>query len=749
MLGRVLGRPGAVSFRRFAALAAAARPLAESQRALGGDALRAAAQAIGETHARAGTPPVTAEYLALAREAAARTVHLTAFDEQLVAAAALMAGHAVEMDTGEGKTLSGALAAAGLALAGRQVHVLSVNDYLAARDAEWMRPLFESLGLSVATVGQASTTGQRREAYRADVVYLPVTELGFDLLRDRFVERPADAVHPVLDAVIVDEADAVMIDEAAVPLVLAGDSPQAARTMERATALVAGLHEGEHFEVDEERANVTLTDAGLDALEALLGGLNLYGAEGVPLLTELNLALHARVLVQRDVDYLVDERGAIRLIDAGRGRVARLQRWPDGLHAAVEAKEGLPVTSAGVVLDTITIHDLLRGYQTLAGMSGTVVAVADDLLEFYQLPAGRVERRVPNRRIDAPERILLSAAEKQREVVAEVRRLHAEGRPVLVGTQSVAESDALAGALRATGLAPVVLNARNDADEAAIIGAAGAFGALTISTQMSGRGTDIRLGGPDAADHDRVAALGGLAVVSTGRYPSGRLDAQLRGRAGRQGDPGSSASFVSLDDELVRTAAPPHLLARIERAGSALPAAERSEIIADCQAVAEGMRLDRHRSTWAYNRAVVKQRQAVLAVRERVLGREPAGRREQLERAIELFELDDEWQAHLALLGEVRDGIHLRALAGLVPVDEFHRIALEEFDGFFERVAARTASLVAGLTDDDLEGGLAGLGLIRPSATWTYMMSDNPLGSPGDRAVRALGQRWRRALNLE
>ncbi|SDY51399.1 preprotein translocase subunit SecA [Herbiconiux ginsengi] len=788
VLGRVLGRPGAVSFRKQAAVVAEASALEDDYRARTDAQLRDAARRY------AGAPDdgavSTAEFLADARETADRTVHLRPVDEQLLAAAALLAGNAVEMDTGEGKTLAGAIAAAGLALQGRQVHVLAVNDYLAARDAAWMGPLFAFLGLDVAALGQSSTPEERREAYRADVLYVPVAEVGFDLLRDRFVVSAADAVHPVFDAAIVDEADAVMIDEATVPLVLAGESAEAAASMARATELVRGLRPGVHFEVDDDGATVTLTDAGLDSLESHLDGLNLYGDDGIGLLTQLNLALHARELVHRDVDYLVDD-GEIRLIDAGRGRVALRRRWPDGLHAAVEAKEGLPVSSAGVVLDTIAIHDLLTRYTSLAGMSGTVVAVADDLLEFYHLPTGRIERHVPSIRIDAPEQILLTQAEKREAVVSAVRGLHASGRPVLVGTQSVAESDALATALEHAGVASTVLNARNDADEARIVAGAGALGAVTISTQMSGRGTDIRLGGvgdrfggaddgaaggddrrvDDAgnvdaaaaaaagAAHDRVAALGGLAVVSTGRYPSGRLDAQLRGRAGRQGDPGGSFSFASLDDDLVRTSAPAHVLTAIERDGDELPPARRATILRDSQAIAEGLRLDRHRSTWGYNRVVVRQRSAVLDVRDRLLAEEHAtagtveasiaDRMREAARQIELFHLDDEWQAHLALLSEVRDGIHLRALAGLVPVDEFSRIAREEFDGFFERVASRTASDVAALTIEALDDGLAALGLKRPSATWTYMMTDNPLGTPGDRAVRALGRGWRRALNLE
>ncbi|MFT4235765.1 MAG: hypothetical protein QM607_12305 [Microbacterium sp.] len=311
-----------------------------------------------------------------------------------------------------------------------------------------------------------------------------------------------------------------------------------------AARLVEDLVDIRDFEVDADRTTVVLTDAGLDALEAQLG-VNLYDEQHVGTLTILNLALHARGLLQRDVDDLVQD-GRLRLINESRGRVARLQRWPDGLHAAVEAKEGLADSEPGQVLDSITIQDLATQHKTLCGMSGTVLDVAEDLREFYEMRAGRVQRHEPNRRVDETPVVTVTAEEKWDAVVDELCAVHETGAPVLVGTQSVAESDLLAARLRERGLDPRVLNARNDAEEAAIIACAGQFGAVTISTstQMSGRGTDIRLDEP-------ARGAGGLAVIAAGRYPSGRLDAQLRGRSGRQGDPGRSVVFVSMEDDLV------------------------------------------------------------------------------------------------------------------------------------------------------------------------------------------------------
>ncbi|MGO2113281.1 MAG: DEAD/DEAH box helicase, partial [Pseudoclavibacter sp.] len=372
-LRRVAGMPGATPFTRFGALAERAGALADEFSALDDAELRDAASAAaraafsatptrapggeGRTPASESSPvplgsdDATVRFLAAAREAADRSTGLRPFEVQLQACGALLAGNAVEMDTGEGKTLVGALAAAGYGLAGRHAHVLSVNDYLAERDAAWMRPLFDLLGLEVSWIGQRTARDERREAYRADIVYAPVSEVGFDVLRDRFVVNADEAVSPALEVAIVDEADAVMIDEAMVPLVLAGTSVHEAEPLDEATRLASRLVEGDDFEVDAERVNAWLTDVGIERLEHALGGLNIFEPENAHLLTQVNLALHARVLVRRDVDYLVAD-GSIRLINAARGRVAHLQRWPDGLHAAVEAKEGLPPSPRSVVLDS-------------------------------------------------------------------------------------------------------------------------------------------------------------------------------------------------------------------------------------------------------------------------------------------------------------------------------------------------------------------------------------------------------------
>ncbi|KRA25021.1 hypothetical protein ASD65_11740 [Microbacterium sp. Root61] len=769
-LARAIGAPASTSFGRFFRIVADAKARQTwADRLDDAGLILAARRATTAPGRRAGHEP-TADLLAVLRATAQRTIGQDPFDEQLLACCALLTGHAVEMDTGEGKTLVGALAAAGFGIAGRRVHVLSANDYLAQRDAEWMRPLFESLGLSVGSIGQHTDSSTRYEVYRRDVVYAPVSEVGYDVLRDRFATSDADRVRPELDVAIVDEADAVMVDEAMSPLVLAGSTPDLAEDFTHADALVRELDPDVHFAIDADHATVSLTDPGLDLLERQLGGVNLYEIEHTGMLTKINLALHAHVLVQRDIDYLVVD-DTIKLINTARGRVAHQQRWPDGLHAAIEAKEQLLVSSPGTILDTLTVQDLLRGYATLVGMSGTVVAVAEELAEFYSLGAGRVERRLPNKRLDHPQRVFLDDHARLDAVVNAVRDRHRAGQPILVGTQSVAESEKVAAALAEISIEAQVLNARNDAHEAVVIANAGEFGAVTISTQMSGRGTDIRLGGPDERDHDRVAATGGLAVLQVGRYPSGRLDAQLRGRSGRQGDPGTTLTFVSATDDLVQTNAPTHLLEKIRRYGDQLDQNALGRIVDQAQRIAEGIRRDRHRDTWDFNRAIARQRDTVLAHRDSVMrdglaraeltGRVPEKLEEletassvetvaELVRDITLWCLDEQWSDHLAHLSEIRDGIHLQALAGLNPRDEFHRIALREFHGFFAETYVRAAAIVEDVAPDQLGQGITPLGLHRPSATWTYMISGNPLGNPMDRAAREAGKWWRsRVLNIE
>jgi len=711
-----------------------------------------------------------AEFCAIGREAARRALGERPYDVQLLGTLVMLSGHVAEMATGEGKTLSGALAAARYARQGRSVHVLSVNDYLARRDAEWMRPVYELLGVTVAWVDQAATPDERRRAYQAQVTYAPVSEIGFDVLRDRLATDAADLVTTDPDVVLIDEADSVLIDEALVPLVLAGSAGEGDADLPMAE-IVRGLRPRLHYETDDDSRNVQLTNAGARAAERALGGINLYAAEQLDTLTRLNVALHARVLLQRDVDYIVRD-DKVHLISASRGRVAQLQRWPDGLQAAVEAKEAVAATESGEILDSITVESLIRRYPRVCGMTGTAVGVGEQLREFYGLEVAVIPPNRPCVREDQPDRLHETLEQKENAVAEEVTAAHATGRPVLIGTLDIAESERLAERLAAAGLSCVVLNAKNDAQEAAIVAEAGALGAVTVSTQMAGRGTDIRLGGA-GGERDRVAGLGGLYVIGTGRHATSRLDHQLRGRSGRQGDPGGSVFFVSLEDELIASYAPDTEPPRDVAADGRVGDAAAHAAVGHAQRVAEGAHLEIHRNTFRYNKLIEDQRQVVLAHRDRMLrtgaaagalaGRCPERYAElaatvdpgvltAAARQIVLYHLDRGWADHLAVLAGIREGIHLRALGhgpnpfimALDPLAEFHREAVALFGRLLDQVEERSAETFRTAAITAAGADLVAGGLRRPSATWTYLVQDNPFGTGLDRALRRLSAARRR-----
>lgn len=712
-------------------------------------------------HARqaAGDPAVLLACLSVAAE---RTIGMVPFEVQNQAVLRLLEGDVVHMATGEGKTLVGAMAATGFALTGKRVHVMTVNDYLADRDAEWMRPLVEFFGLSVGSVTEKLDAEQRRRAYRCDVVYAPVSEIGFDVLRDQLITSRAQAVQHGADVALVDEADSVLVDEALVPLVLAGNEPGRAPTG-KIVNVVKRLRLGLHYTVDDDRRNVFLTDAGAAAVERALGISSLYNDEHVgSTLVQVNLALHAQELLVRDVHYIVRD-GKVALIDASRGRVADLQRWPDGLQAAVEAKEGLAVSEGGRVLDTMTLQALAGRYPLVCGMTGTAVEATDQLRQFYDLRVSVIDRHRPLQRFDEADRIYATQEDKNAAIVAEIRQLHAVQRPVLVGTHDVAESEALAGRLREHGIEVNVLNAKNDAEEARIIAEAGDLGRVTVSTQMAGRGTDIRLGGADEADRDAVVSLGGLAVIGTARHRTSRLDNQLRGRAGRQGDPGTSVFFVSLEDDVVAVGGAGESVTAHPAGDGRIDAKRVQDFVEHCQRVTEGQLLEIHAQTWKYNKLLADQRVIIDERRANLLDTPraweelsarsperaaslkgvPQSALEQAAREIMLYHLDRGWSDHLALLDDVRESIHLRAIAKETPIDEFHRIAVAEFKELAQRAVDEAVDTFNTVRIDAAGAHLADEGLVRPSATWTYMVGDNPLAGGGKSVVGSLSAMFR------
>jgi preprotein translocase subunit SecA len=674
--------------------------------------------------ARAGIPldALVVDAFALVREAARRTLGLHPFPVQIVAAIALHDGRIVEMQTGEGKTLAAVMPACLNALTGAGVHVLTFNDYLARRDADWMRPIYERVGLSVAFVQPGMTPGERRRAYAADVTYVTAKEAGFDFLRDALATRADAVVHRPFQLAIVDEADSLLIDEARVPLVIAGrvdDRPSSAQQM---ADLVAALEPQLDFTTDEYARSVELTDRGLARAERAIGRGSLHTDEHVMLLAELNCALHARVLLRRDVDYLVRD-GRIELVDEFTGRVVDDRHWPDGLQAALETKEGLRRQAGGQILGTITLQHYFGLYPRLCGMTGTAQSAAAEVFECYGRTTTVVPTNRPMIRRDRRDVVFTHREAKERAVAEAVQRAHRDGRPVLVGTLTVEESERLASRLAADGAPCAVLNAKHDADEAAIVARAGARGAVTISTNMAGRGTDIRLGGPDEADHAAVVALGGLYVIGTDKHESRRVDLQLRGRAGRQGDPGESRFFVSLDDDLlvrygIRTLIPARVMPGPQDAPIDVPFITRE--VARAQRIIEGQDLEIRRTLWRYAQPIEDQRRLVHARRQRVL----AGTAGETARLVTLGIIDRAWREHLAFAADLREGIHLVRLGGGDPLARFARQITDAFHEMEARIDDEVRTALDEVAAGRSEAVLAAIK--GPSATWTYLVNDDP-----------------------
>lgn len=697
---------------------------------------------------------------ALVREAARRAIGQRPFDTQVLAGLLLHEGHLIEMQTGEGKTLAAVMPASLLAATGRGVHVLTFNDYLARRDARWMGPVYERLGLSVGWVAEGSTAGERRVAYAADVTYVTAKEAGFDLLRDGLVLEPDERAHRPFHACIVDEADSLMIDEARIPLVLAGEEARTVHDARYWDGIAALLSAGEDYDTDEYRRNVYLTEEGVRRAEALSGVPHLYETRALASLVGLQNALHARVLLQRDVDYVV-RGGAIELVDAFTGRIAERRRWPYGLQEAIEAREELEPSRRGRILAQTTLQGFLGRYPHLCGMTGTAVSSSEELFEFYGRRVAVVPTDRPCVREDLPDLVFTHREAKEEAVLQAVADAHAAGRPVLLGTASVEASEALAERLVARGIACRVLNAKNDEQEAGIVAEAGAPGAVTVSTNMAGRGTDIRLGGSDERFRDEVVRTGGLFVLSLQRHESRRIDDQLRGRSGRQGDPGATRFFLSLEDDLfVRFHLHDLLPAGTDLAHRDEPLRDPAVLreTARVQRIVEGQDFDARRMLSRYTTVIERQGQNLQEYRERVLRREVAldrfrdalpGRFAETvarfgelaafeaERLATLRHIDRGWSDYLESVSYLRDSIHLMDLVGKDPLLEFNRAAAEGFSEMQRDIhdAVEETLRTAEIGPQGIDLGAAGLAA--PASTWTYLVRDEHDGTAG--ALAGLG----------
>tara|TARA_B100001989_G_scaffold240152_1_gene204967 strand:- start:7029 stop:9476 length:2448 start_codon:yes stop_codon:yes gene_type:complete len=697
------------------------------------------------------------DVFAIVREAAKRTLAMRPFDVQLLAGIVLHQGNVAEMQTGEGKTLAAVMPACLHALEGKGVQILTFNDYLAQRDADWMGEIYRFLGFSVGAVEKHMSTSERQQAWRQDITYATAKEAGFDFLRDRLVLAPQDAVHRPFHYAIVDEADSILIDEARVPLVIAGTKEKQHIDPYKLAQIVKELTRNEHYKTDEFQRTLFLTDEGQDTLEERLSCGPLHAPENHALLTGLQVALHALVLLKKDVDYIV-KHGKIELIDEFTGRVVDDRQWPDGIQAALEAKEGLELQPEGEVLGSISLQHLMRQYTHLAGMTGTARPAEDEFHTFYGLRVVVIPTNTPCIRRDEEDILFLNVDAKHKALVQTIRTSRAQQRPVLVGTASVEESETISALLREAEIPHEVLNARTDALEAQIIAQAGLPGAITISTNMAGRGVDIKLGGHDEAKRDAVVSAGGLYVIGTNRHESVRIDYQLRGRAGRQGDPGSSCFFVSLEDELmarfeVKALIPKRLLPTSQDAPLDNPIFRRE--VARTQRIIEGQNFTIRQTLFKYSSFIEQQRETIHTYRADILNGEegvlilkeamPSLFRElsalmseealaELARKVVLIHLDTCWAQHLAHLTDIREGIHLQSAAGPPPFFFFCRQAVEAFEDIYQRIEDKT---VETFTSSEIKDGRFILnedGMQRPTSTWTYLINDESF----DRGIAAL-----------
>ncbi len=618
------------------------------------------------------------EAFAVVREASVRTLGMRHFDEQIVGGIALHEGKIAEMKTGEGKTLAATLPVYLNALEGKGVHVVTVNDYLARRDADWMGAIYRYLGLSVGCILHGLSFEERKLAYSADITYGTNNEFGFDYLRDNMVLRAEDMVQRELHYAIVDEVDSILVDEARTPLIISGSADESTELYNRFAKIVPRLKKEEDYTIDEKGKTVAITENGVDKVERELGVDNLYDPENIGLTHHLNQALRAQYIMKRDVDYVVKD-GEVVIVDEFTGRMMPGRRYSNGLHQAIEAKENVKVASESRTLASITFQNYFRMYQKLAGMTGTAKTEAEEFLKIYGLRVLEIPTHKPMIRIDYPDVVYKNEVAKFKAVIEEIKEMYQKKRPVLVGTISIEKSELLSEILKRQGIPHKVLNAKHHEQEAEIVAQAGRIGAVTISTNMAGRGTDIILGGnPDflvkeqlkkagwAADviaaasekvpseilarglnisitelkelqsnynelfeeaktllqleQKKVIELGGLHIIGTERHESRRIDNQLRGRSGRQGDPGSSKFFVALEDELMRRFGSDRFVSLMEKLGweDDIPIEHQqvTKAIENAQKRVESWNFSIRKNVLEYDQVLNRQREAIYSLRK-------------------------------------------------------------------------------------------------------------------------------------
>ena len=583
--------------------------------AMSDEELRAKTQEFKDRLAKGETlEDIKYEAFAVAREAGKRTIGEFPYKVQIIGSLVMHDGDVAEMKTGEGKTLTATMATYLNALAGKGVHVVTVNEYLSERDSNWMGQIYRFLGLTTGLNLRAKSTSEKKAAYLCDITYTTNSELGFDYLRDNMATSMKNRVLRGLNFCIVDEADSILIDESRTPLIISGGVKTSSSQYTVADRFCKALKRDVDFKYDVKEKTVNLTDEGNKKAERMFGIKNLYDPEYFDLVHRIHNALKANYTMQRDVDYLVDKEGQVQIIDQFTGRVLPGREWSDGLHQAVQAKENVTIKQETVTMATITYQNFFRLYKKMAGMTGTAKTEEEEFRKIYNMRVVCVPTNRPVIREDAIDYVYAHKGPKLAALIKEVKERHEKGQPILIGTVSVESSEEISALLTAAGLQHEMLNAKNHAREAEIIAHAGEKGHITLATNMAGRGTDIKI-------NDEVRALGGLCVFGTERHESRRIDNQLRGRSGRQGDPGFSRFYVSFDDTLLVRFAADKMRDYIEKnfGDEALESKVVSNAVTSAQKKIEGMNFDTRKSLLDYDDVLAKQRQIVYDKRDRII----------------------------------------------------------------------------------------------------------------------------------
>ncbi len=634
---KILGDPQARTVKRLRKRVKAVNALSDKYKKMTDKQLREQTDVLKKRLKKESLDTIMPDAFAVVREAAFRSIGLRHFDVQLIGGLVLHEGNVSEMKTGEGKTLVATAPVYLNALSEKGVHVVTVNDYLAQRDTGWMGQVYDFLGLSTAVIvadlsfiyDSKYNNEQhedprfkhlkpctRQEAYAADVTYGTNNEFGFDYLRDNMVREEDQLRQRDLHYAIVDEVDSILVDEARTPLIISAPSVTSGSAYAQFSKVTRQLTKDKHYETDEKRKTVTLNDAGVEKVQRILGIKNLYGSENIRTIYHLQQALRAQALFTRDKDYVVTQDGEVVIVDEFTGRLLPGRRYNEGLHQAIEAKEGVEVQQESMTLATITFQNYFRLYEKLSGMTGTAQTEAEEFHQIYKLDVVEVPANRKLARKDLTDRIYGTEKAKFKAIAQEVKRLHTKGQPVLIGTVSIEKNEALGNLLKKSGIEHQVLNAKNNEREAKIVEQAGEKGAVTLATNIAGRGTDIVLG-------DGVKDLGGLFVLGSERHESRRIDNQLRGRAGRQGDPGVTQFFVSTEDDLMRIFGGDRIKKIMERLSvdDETPIENRmiSKSLEGAQKKVEGFHFDQRKSVVKYDDVINRHRKAVYAMRREIL----------------------------------------------------------------------------------------------------------------------------------